>query len=57
MSIKRTLTGKLVVDGQNSIYCVRFEETVQKSKKKMIPGNVQILSVFGQFLGLENLDL
>ena len=30
VSIKRTLTGKLVVDGQNFIYCPQFQENVQK---------------------------
>ena len=28
------MTGKLAVDGQNLIYCVRFEENVQKPLKK-----------------------
>ena len=30
VSIKRTLMGKLAVDGQNLIYCVQFQENVQK---------------------------
>ena len=34
VSIKRTLTGKLAVDGQNFIYCVQFEENVKKPPKK-----------------------
>ena len=34
VSIKRTLTGKLALDGQNLISCFRFEENVQKPHKK-----------------------
>ena len=34
VSLKRTLTGKLTADGQNFIYCVRFEESVKKPPKK-----------------------
>ena len=30
VSIKRTLTGKLAVGGQNFIYCVQFQENVEK---------------------------
>ena len=48
--IKRTLTGRLAVNGQNFICCVRFEENVQKSPKKLIPEKAQILMVFGRFL-------
>ena len=33
VSIKKTLTGKLAVDGQNSTYCVQFQEKVQKPPK------------------------
>ena len=33
VSIKRTLTGKLAVDGQNFIYCTQFQEKVQKPSK------------------------
>ena len=33
VSIKRTLTGKLAVDGQNFIYCPQFIENVQKPPK------------------------
>ena len=33
VSIKRTLTGKLAVDGQNFIYCAQSEEYVQKLSK------------------------
>ena len=33
VSIKRTLTGKLVVDGQNFIYCPQLIENVQKPPK------------------------
>ena len=33
MSIKRTWTGKLAVDGQNFIYTVQFKENVQKPQK------------------------
>ena len=33
VSIKRTLTGKLAVDGQNYIYCAQFKENVQKPPK------------------------
>ena len=50
---KRTFTGKLEVDDQNLIYCVRFEENVQKPFKKLIPRNVQISSVFGRYLHME----
>ena len=31
--IKRTVTGKLAVDGQNFIYCPQFIENVQKPSK------------------------
>ena len=31
VSIKRALTGKLAVDGQNLIYCPQFQENVQKN--------------------------
>ena len=34
VSMKRTLTGNLVVDGQNMIYCIRFKENIQKPLKK-----------------------
>ena len=37
LSIKRTLTGKLALDGQNLIYCVQFEKNL---KKKLIPGKL-----------------
>ena len=33
VSIKRTLKGKLAVDGQNFTYCVQFQEKVQKPPK------------------------
>ena len=33
VSIKRTLTGKLAVDGQNFIYCPQFIENIQKHPK------------------------
>ena len=33
VSIKRTLTGKLAVAGQNLIYCIRLKENVQKHPK------------------------
>ena len=33
VSIKRTFTGKLAVDGQNFIYCPQFIENVQKPPK------------------------
>ena len=33
VSINRTLTGKLAVDGQNFTYCVQFQEKVQKPPK------------------------
>ena len=33
LSIKRTLTGKLAVDGQNFIYCPWFIENVPKHPK------------------------
>ena len=33
VSIKRTLTGKLAVDGQNLIYCPQFIKNVQKPPK------------------------
>ena len=33
VSIKRTLTGKLVVGVQNFIYSVHFQENVQKPQK------------------------
>ena len=42
VSIKKTLMGKLAIDGQNLIYF----ENVQKPLKKLIPGNVQISSFF-----------
>ena len=34
VSIVRTLTGELALDSQNLIYCVGFEENVQKPPKK-----------------------
>ena len=39
-----------MVDGQNFIYCVGFEENIQKPHKKLLPENVQILIVFDHFL-------
>ena len=33
VSIKRTLTGKLALAGQNLIFMVRFQENVQKPPK------------------------
>ena len=33
VSIKRTLTGKLALAGQNLIYCIRLKENVQKPPK------------------------
>ena len=57
VTIKRTLTGKLAVYCQNLIYSDRFEENVQKHLKKVIPGKVQISSVFGGLLHIRNLDL
>ena len=57
VSIKRMLMGKLVVDDQNLINCVRFEENVQKPQKNLIPGNVQISSAFGRFIRMANLNL
>ena len=50
MSINRTLTGKLAVDDQNFICCVRFEENIKKSPKKLIPEKAKFLMVFGRFL-------
>ena len=50
VSINRTLTGKLAIDCQNFIWCVRFEENVQKSSKKLIPEKANFLMVFGCFL-------
>ena len=58
VSIKRTLTGKLAVDGQNLIYCVRFEENVQKPQKKANSWKCSnIFQGFGQFLCVANSNL
>ena len=46
VSIKRTLTGKLAVDGQNLIYCAQFGENVQKLSKS---GCFQKTAIFEGF--------
>ena len=46
VSIKRTLTGKLAVGGQNFIYCVQLKENVQKPSKSE---RSQISAIFGGF--------
>ena len=46
VSIKRTLTGKLAVGGQNFIYCVQLKENVQKPSKSE---RSQISAILGGF--------
>ena len=50
VSIKKTLTGKLAIAGQNVIYCIHFEENVQKPSKTECFQNSAISEVFGRFL-------
>ena len=50
VSIKKTLTGKLAVDGQNFIYCVRFQENVKKPKNQSVLRYQLFLEVSGRFL-------
>ena len=46
VSIKKTLTGKLVLDGLNLINCIGFKENIQKL---MIFAHFQELTFFGGF--------
>ena len=57
VSIKKTLTDKLAVDGQSLSYCLRFEENVQKPLRKADSWKVQKSLVFGRFLHMGNSDL
>ena len=54
VSIKRTLTGKLVVDGQNFIYCVQIQENVKKQSESERFQNSAISDVLGLFLETEH---
>ena len=54
VSIKRTLTGKLAVDGQDFIYCVQIQENVQKQSESERFQNSAISEVFGLFLETEH---
>ena len=50
VSFKRTLTGKLVLDGQNLLYCFRLRENVQKPSKTDHFQNKRFLEVLRRFL-------
>ena len=50
VSTKRTLTGKLVLDGQNLIYCIHFQENVQKPQKITESEKAPFWMVFVHFL-------
>ena len=49
VSIKRTLTGKLALASQNLIYCIRFEENIQKPSKTECFQNSAIFGGFWTF--------
>ena len=55
--IKRTLTGKLVLAGQNLIYCIRLKENVQKPSKTERFGIQLFLGGFGHFIMNEKSSL
>ena len=48
--IKRTLTGKLVLDCQILIYCIHFKENIKNRPKELNSENALVLMVFGRFL-------
>ena len=50
VSIKKTSTGKLVLDGQNLIYCLRLKENVKKHSKTVRFRNKAIFGGFWTFL-------
>jgi hypothetical protein len=50
VSIKRTLTGKLVLYGQNLFLFIHFLENVQKPSKREHFQNQLFSEVFGRFL-------
>jgi hypothetical protein len=48
--LMRTLTGKFVLDGQNLIYCIHFQENVQKPQKITESEKAPFWMVFVRFL-------